>query len=217
VRLPPLYAIVDVEVAERFGMSPLAAVRACLAGGARCLQVRAKRLASGEFLTLTREVMAAAAWSEALVIVNDRVDIAKIGGAHGVHLGQEDLAPSAARQMLGGGAIIGISTHTRGQFRAASAEPVDYVAVGPVFGTRTKHTGYSAVGLELVREATRLALPIVAIGGITLTNGRSVLDAGAASVAIISDLFTGGGPEDRVRELVAALGQGPKQPEHRDL
>ncbi len=205
VRFPPLYAIVDVEVAARFGVSPLAAARAFLAGGARCLQLRAKTLAGGAFLVLAREAVAVAASYQALLIVNDRADVAAMADAHGVHLGQDDLPPAAARRMLGDRAIIGLSTHTGEQLRAAALQPLTYVAVGPVFGSTTKETGYAAVGLGLVGEASRLGLPVVAIGGITRANARSVLHAGAASVAIISDLFTGDS-ETRTRELVTILG-----------
>jgi thiamine-phosphate pyrophosphorylase len=132
-----------------------------------------------------------AAPHKASVIVNDRADLAVLAGAAGVHVGQDDLAPADARQLLGADAIVGVSTHTVEQIEAALREPVSYIAVGPIFATRTKDTGYSAVGLEFVSVAERLAAPtpIVAIGGITLDNARSVIDAGAASVAVIGDLL----------------------------
>jgi thiamine-phosphate pyrophosphorylase len=125
-----------------------------------------------------------------------------------VHVGQEDLAPGAVRRLLGDGAIVGFSTHTVAQIEAAVREPISYLAVGPVFGTRTKDTGYEAVGLTLVREATRRAgtLPVVAIGGITLENASSVVDAGAAAIAVIGDLLTGADPERRARAFVQRLG-----------
>lgn len=113
--------------------------------------------------------------------------------------------------MLGPNAIIGYSTHTVAQIDAALLEPVTYIAVGPVFGTRTKDTGYHAVGLALVGEASRRAgaVPVVAIGGITLETARQVIAAGAASVAIISDLLTGGDPAARVRAYLEGLGASP--------
>jgi thiamine-phosphate pyrophosphorylase len=124
-----------------------------------------------------------------------------------VHVGQEDLAPAAVRVIVGDTAIVGLSTHTTEQMDRAIREPVNYVAVGPVFGTATKATGYEPVGLEWVREAARRAtvrgVPLVAIGGITLENAASVLDAGAASVAVISDLLSTGDPEARVRAYLA--------------
>jgi thiamine-phosphate pyrophosphorylase len=134
-----------------------------------------------------------------MVIVNDRVDLTRMAGAAGVHLGQEDLPPDAARRLLGPGAVIGYSTHTIDQIEQA-AEAVSYVAVGPVFGTRTKDTGYDAVGVALVREAVRRAggRPVVAIGGITLDTAAAVWAAGATSVAVISDLLAGANPSARV-------------------
>lgn len=180
---------------------------AFLAGGARVLQVRAKELASGPLLDLCEGLVALAGGYSASVIVNDRVDVARLSRAHGVHLGQEDLPPLAAREQLGPDAIIGFSTHTLAQLEDASREPITYVAVGPVFGTSTKDTGYSAVGLDLVSAASRMAgsMPVVAIGGVTLENAASALAAGASSVAVISDLLAGGDPEARVKAYLRAL------------
>ena len=199
--LPRLQAIVDVEVAQKAGWAPADLAAAFLEGGARFLQVRAKQLPSGPFLDLCDAIVRRAAGYDAAVIVNDRVDLARLSGAGGVHLGQEDLRPSAARVQLGPEAIVGYSTHTHTQIDDALREPVTYVAVGPIFGSRTKETGYDAVGLELVAAAANRARdrPVVAIGGITLDTAPSVLAAGAACVAVISDLLTGGDPESRVR------------------
>jgi thiamine-phosphate pyrophosphorylase len=138
--------------------------------------------------------------------VNDRADIARLSGAAGVHIGQDDLAPAQARAVLGPKAIVGLSTHTAEQVDRALREPIDYLAVGPIFGTGTKTTGYEPVGVEAVREAAVKAaarhVPVVAIGGITLERSRSVLEAGAGSVAVISDLLSGGDPAARVREFL---------------
>ena len=145
------------------------------------------------------------------MIANDRADIARLGGADGVHVGQDDLDPASIRRIVGGNAIVGLSTHTMEQVRAASRLPVDYIAVGPVFDTASKETGYHAVGLPLVREARAfldnagLQLPLVAIGGITLDTAAAVIAAGAASVAVISDLLSTGDPAARVREYLAVL------------
>ena len=130
-----------------------------------------------------------------------------MSAAAGVHVGQDDLPPSAARHMLGQGAVVGLSTHNVAQVERALREPINYVAVGPVFGTRSKETGYAAVGVELVGSAARLAgdLPVVAIGGITLENARSVIEAGAASVAVISDLLVGNDPRSRTQAFVQGL------------
>ena len=207
MNLPRLQAIVDVDTAARAAWTPLDLARACRDGGARFLQLRAKRLASGHFLDLCDGVVAMADPYGASVIVNDRVDVARLAGAAGAHVGQEDLAPGAARAQLGAEAIVGYSTHTLAQVRSALEEPVSYIAVGPVFGTVTKATGYDAVGLALVREARRLAgeRPLVAIGGITLETSPDVIRAGASSVAVISDLLAAGDPARRVRQYVDAL------------
>jgi thiamine-phosphate pyrophosphorylase len=202
-----LHAIVDVDASTRAGLRALDVAHAYLAGGTRFLQIRAKALGSRAFLDLADACVSAAQPFNATVIINDRVDIARLAGAAGVHVGQEDLSPAAARRLLGDAAIIGLSTHTIPQIEAALAEPIDYLAVGPVFGTATKDTGYDAVGLTLVREAVRRAgsLPVVAIGGITLENASSVIDAGAASVAVIGDLLTGVDPEGRARAFLQRL------------
>lgn len=145
----------------------------------------------------------------ALVLVNDRADIARLAGADGVHIGQDDLDPRAVRALMGDEAIVGLSTHTRDQLTQAVREPVDYVAIGPIFGTTTKATGYDAVGLDAVRDAARLArersLPVVAIGGITAGTAASVIAAGASSVAVIGDLLLDGDPAQRVRAFLAQV------------
>jgi thiamine-phosphate pyrophosphorylase len=206
--LPRLYAIVDVEAAGRAGWRADDLARAYLDGGARFLQIRAKQLPSGAFLDLCDRVVRGAEPCDALVIVNDRADLALASGAAGVHIGQTDLAPSSARALVGANAIVGLSTHTNDQIARATAESVTYVAVGPVFGTRTKETGYEAVGLDLVRAARRLVpsgMAVVAIGGITLDRAAEVLDAGASAVAVIGDLMAGGNPAERVSAYLRVL------------
>jgi thiamine-phosphate pyrophosphorylase len=207
--LPRLHAILDVDVAHRSGWIPEDLARAFLDGGARLIQIRAKQLASGPFLDLCDAVVRMAGAAGATVIVNDRVDLARLSGAGGVHVGQEDLSPEAAAGQLGAGAIVGYSTHTLDQVAAARALPVSYIAVGPVFGTATKATGYDAVGLELVHAASTLAggTPVVGIGGITLENAASVIEAGAASVAVISDLLATNDPAGRTRAYLQSLGE----------
>ena len=141
----------------------------------------------------------------AITIINDRADVARLAGASGVHLGQDDLSAPGARRLLTEGAIIGRSTHSADQIDAARREPIDYIAIGPVFATSTKATGYTAVGLAMVARAARTGRPVVAIGGITLANARSVIAAGASSVALIGDLLSTGDPAARTRELMAAV------------
>ena len=203
---PPVNAILDADTAARHGWDLMRLGEAFLAGGATFIQIRAKQMASGPFLRLAERLVAAAHSHDARIIVNDRVDVAKLSGAAGVHLGQEDVPVAVAREMLGPKAIVGYSTHLREQVDAALQLPVTYIAVGPVFGTRSKETGYDAVGLELVRDAARKAgaLPVVAIGGITLETAAAVLDAGATSVAVISDLLSGD-PRSRVAAYAQAL------------
>ncbi len=196
---------------RRSGWTLSALADAYLAGGARFIQIRSKQAASGAFLEMCEDLVARARKGGAIVIVNDRADIAKLSAADGVHLGQDDLDPASARRILGGASIVGVSTHTADQVRAAAAMGVDYIAVGPIFGTSTKDTGYRDVGTAFVSDAAGIlrlaecATPIVAIGGITLDRAPDVIRAGAASVAVISDLLSTGHPEARVREYLRAL------------
>jgi thiamine-phosphate pyrophosphorylase len=173
------------------------------------IQLRAKHLASGPFLDLCDRAVETAAPYGAFVIVNDRVDLARMSGAAGAHVGQDDLAPAPARALLGEAAILGLSTHTVQHIDQALAEPISYLAVGPVFGTRTKETGYDAVGLDIVKKAAQLAglIPVVAIGGITLDNAASAIAAGATSVAVITDLLATGDPKGRIADYLERLGQ----------
>jgi thiamine-phosphate pyrophosphorylase len=205
---PKLYAIIDAEVCARHDRAPLDVARAFLAGGARLLQLRCKSMPSGEFLDLAIAVVEAAHTAGATTIINDRADIAALSGAPGLHVGQEDLTPADARRVIGDTALLGLSTHTKEQWDSAVREPISYMAIGPVFGSGTKATGYAAIGLETVRQAAAAAvergLPTVAIGGITIDHARSVIDAGAASVAVISDLLNGD-PEARVRAFLRIL------------
>jgi thiamine-phosphate pyrophosphorylase len=206
-----LYVICDAEACARAGWTLTDFAAACLDGGARFLQVRAKQAPAGWLLETTESIVTRAASHGALVILNDRADLARLAGAGGVHVGQEDLDPRSVRAIVGGDAIVGLSTHTAEQCSAAVVEPVSYVAVGPVFGTATKATGYDAVGLAAVERAgaTTAAhgLPLVAIGGITLDRARSVIESGAQSVSVITDLLSTGDPAGRVRQYLRVLGE----------
>jgi thiamine-phosphate pyrophosphorylase len=205
--LPRLYAIVDVEVSARAGWQAVDLARAYLSGGVRLLQIRAKTLESGALLDLADAVVALADAAGARVIVNDRADIAALAGAAGVHVGQDDLSPVDVRRVVPAGHLVGLSTHTEAQVEMALTAPIDYLAIGPIFATGTKNTGYEAVGLSAVGDARRRAgggRPVVAIGGITLAEAPRVIEAGAASVAVITDLVTAD-PESRVRRFLTAL------------
>lgn len=206
--LPRLYAIVDVDVCARSEQAPFAVVQAFLSAGVRLIQLRAKTWDSGVFLELAQASVAEATAVGAIVVVNDRADIVALSAAPGLHVGQEDLTPADARKIVGADSWVGLSTHTEGQWTAALDSPIDYVAIGPVFGTETKATGYRAVGLDTVGRVAAAAgqrgMPVVAIGGITLENAASVISAGASSVAVISDLLTGS-TEARARAFLRAL------------
>jgi thiamine-phosphate pyrophosphorylase len=197
------YPIIDTAACAARGLDPREVAAACVRGGARLLQLRVKAGSSGAFLSLAREVVADAAAAGATVIVNDRADIARMAGAGGVHVGQEDMPPASVRLVLGGG-VIGISTHTEAQVDAALAGESDYIAVGPVFETGTKLTGYDARGLGLVRYAAGRGKPVVAIGGIDLARAPEVIGAGAAAVAVIGDVLSGD-PEARTRAYYGAI------------
>ena len=206
--IPPLYAIVDARTAAAHAWRVPDLAAAYLAGGARWLQVRGAGVTTGTLQGWCDEIVRLAARAGAAVVVNDRVDVARMAGADGVHLGQHDLPVAAARQQLGPDAIVGLSTHTAAERDGAWAQPLTYVAVGPVFATSSKETGHAPVGLDVVRAAAgrRPPRPVVAIGGITLERAPAVLAAGAAAVAVIGDLLAGGDPAARVRAYVDALG-----------
>jgi thiamine-phosphate pyrophosphorylase len=187
LKLPPLYAILDPEQIN--SRPPDMVVRQLLEGGARMIQLRAKATVSRDFLELAQMARELTKPFDCKMIVNDRVDIALASAADGVHLGQEDLPLQIGRK-LSGDKIIGISTHTTDQAREAEENGADYIGFGPVFGTSTKNTGYGARGLEmLARIRAAVALPIVAIGGITEATVEDVWRAGADSAAIISDIL----------------------------
>jgi len=196
-----------VDAAARAGWAPRDLLRAYLDGGATFIQIRAKHLEAGPLLALCDDAVRLAPPYAGQIVVNDRTDVARMTGAAGVHVGQEDLPPRQAREILGAAAVVGYSTHSIEQAEAALAEPVSYIAVGPIFGTRTKDTGYDAVGLDLVRAVVSRAgaVPVVAIGGITQDTVASVLDAGARSVAVIGDLLAGGDPSARVAAYLQVL------------
>ena len=171
--------------------------------------MRAKAAAGNSLLDLASAVVERARSAGAAVIVNDRADIARLSHAAGVHVGQNDLSASDVRRLMGDEATVGLSTHTSEQIDDAVEQPISYIAVGPVFATSTKATGYDAVGLGGVRLAAERArpagLPVVAIGGITLDRAAEVINAGAGSVAVITDLLSDGDPEKRVRAYLERL------------
>jgi thiamine-phosphate pyrophosphorylase len=200
IRLPRLYAVADAT----FG-NPVEVASALFAGGARLVQIRHKSVSDRALLEEVETVLKLAP-DGAHVIVNDRCDIARLSRAAGVHLGQTDLSPSVARRILTPDQLVGRSTHTVNEAAAADSEPVDYIAVGPVFATSTKTNAAPVLGLERLREiCSMVRKPVVAIGGITLESALDVLRCGAASVAVIGDLLKRGNIEDRARAWVRHL------------
>jgi thiamine-phosphate pyrophosphorylase len=185
MKLPPFYPIVDnVPAAE-----------ALLEAGAQILQFRHKGFFSRQVFEDASRIAELCRQADALVVVNDRVDIAMLLNA-AVHLGQEDLAPADARRILPAASIIGFSTHNERQLRAGDLEPVDYLAIGPIFATGSKQNPDPVVGLDRLRTLRQLTQkPLVAIGGITRELAPQVFEAGADSVAIIGDLL----PDVRAR------------------
>lgn len=199
--LPRLYAIVDTAQAP----DPVAFAEQLFAGGVRLLQLRDKREQPRRTLSIAREIRRIAP-KDARLIMNDRADLCLAARFHGVHVGQDDLSVDGARRVCPQPLLIGVSTHNLEQVRAAAASDADYIAVGPVFATASKEIPDPIVGLELVSEGRKLTKkPLVAIGGITIENCRSAIDAGADSVAVISALTRE--PVRSTQEFMRILGR----------
>src|SRR5262247_4280475 len=187
MRLPKLYAITDRQWSN---CTHEEIVRMFLDGGANLIQLRDKEGSGRELLDQAIACLKLTRDAGATLIINDRVDVALTAGADGVHLGQDDLSVDEAREILGEDKIIGVSTHSIAQFRAALETSANYIAVGPIYPTLTKENPAPVVGLELVREARKLTdRPLVAIGGINLGRAPEVIAAGADCVAVISALY----------------------------
>ena len=201
-KLPPVYPITDKRLARK--SSHLEIIKELVRGGARLVQVRDKETPARELLLDLRRCVEFADKHGVLIVVNDRCDLALSSGADGVHLGQEDLPPAAARTILGSKKIIGYSTHNLAQVKGSSSMPVSYIGVGPIFGTSTKPSANPTLGvLELDRACRQSSKPVVAIGGIHLSQIPAVLAAGAASAAVISDLMQAQHLARRMEALLA--------------
>ncbi len=196
------YAMVD----PAGGHEPVALAAVLLGAGARILQLRLKDASSREFLAAAREIVRMCRARGALAIINDRADIARLAEADGVHVGQEDLPARMAREVVGLGRIVGVSTHSVEQALTAQADGADYIGFGAIYSGGLKNVA-NAQGLERLR-AVRAAvkIPIVAIGGITEAAMPAVLAAGADAAAIITDVVRAADPAAKVRALLA-LGQ----------
>jgi thiamine-phosphate pyrophosphorylase len=201
--LPPLYMILDaallpspeIEVAKEMNEV-----------GVRLFQYRNKRGSTREIFQASSGLAAELAERGALFFVNDRPDVAFLSGASGVHVGQNDLPVAESRAVMGKGKLLGISAHNLEQFRAAAETDADYIALGPVFATDSKANPDPVVGTAMIRQARRLTKkPIVAIGGITFERAKEVMEAGADSLAIISDVLRAKDPAKRARQFLDLL------------
>ena len=196
---PKLYAIVDRGTLVARGVGVVEFARELRDAGVRVVQYRDKVGSPQEVLRAAAEIGAVFAGVNAMLVMNDRADLAVLAG-WGVHVGQGDLSVADAKSLMSRG-IIGVSTHSDEQVVEAEASGGDYVAVGPVFRTSTKVDAEAVIGLEGVRRARALtSKPLVAIGGITRENARSVIDAGADSMAVIGGLLVDGEQPARVAE-----------------
>jgi thiamine-phosphate pyrophosphorylase len=202
--LPRLYVILDAALLT---VPETDCAEKLIAAGVRLLQYRNKPASPRSLFESSKRLSSLLIPRGVTFVVNDRADIARAAEASGVHVGQEDLGAGAARSVIGTGKLLGVSTHTLEQFRQAVATSADYVAVGPVFSTSTKANPDPVVGSEFIHRVRQLTdKPIVAIGGITLERAVAVIQAGADSVAVISDILLAPDPGRRARQYIELLG-----------
>jgi thiamine-phosphate pyrophosphorylase len=193
---PALLAVPEAECAQKLADA-----------GVRMLQYRHKSASARELLESSTRLSGFLVPRGVTFIVNDRPDVAFLAGANGVHVGQEDLEVEQARSVVGPGKLVGVSTHNLKQFQRATATSADYIAVGPIFSTFTKEKPDPVVGTEFIRQVRALTnKPIVAIGGITLARASEVIQAGADSIAVISDILRAADPGAHARQYVELLG-----------
>ena len=208
LELPKIYPITDIGFS---GLTHAEQVERLAAGGANFIQMREKSLPPAEFFAEAMRAVKLARQLSIRIIINDRADVALATKADGVHLGQDDLPPEAARRILGNNAIIGYSTHNPDQAERALSLPIDYLAIGPIFATTSKTDTDPVVGLDGLRSIARTSnrLPIVAIGGITFENVHAVIEAGATSVAVISAVLAEKDSiTQRTRRLIEHIARG---------
>lgn len=188
-QLPKIYPITDFRLS---GLSHAEQVEKLISGGAKFIQLREKNLSPRDFFEQAKSVLEIARKTDVKIIINDRVDIALALKADGVHLGQDDFPIEEAREILGKTAIIGFSTHNILQAINAIKLPLDYIAIGPVFSTKTKENRDEIVGLNGLNQIRKAIgdFPLVAIGGINIGNIQSVFENGADSCAIVSDIIS---------------------------
>jgi len=201
-----LYVVLDRELSR--GRDLVTVAQAALAGGAGCIQVRGKDCSGRELYELTATLRPLTAAARALLIVNDRVDIALAAGADGVHLGQSDLHATAARRLLGAGKVLGLSVGSVAE-ALAGVRVVDYLSVSPVFATPTKPEAGAGLGLDLVGAIAAAAapLPVIGIGGLSAANAAACLAAGAVGIAVVSAVVSAPDVEAAARQLRQVLRQ----------
>jgi thiamine-phosphate pyrophosphorylase len=201
--LPRLYVILDAGLLT----TPEAdCAQKLVDAGVRLLQYRNKNASSRDLFESSRQLSILLIPQGVTFLVNDRADVAARAGASGVHLGQEDLGVEEARVVMGPDKLAGVSTHNLGQFQQAAATSADYLAVGPIFSTSSKANPDPVIGTDFIRRVRALtSKPIVAIGGITLDRAAEVIDAGADSVAVISDILRAPDPGQRARQYMELL------------
>jgi thiamine-phosphate pyrophosphorylase len=201
--LPRLYVILDAALLT---LSEIETAKNLADAGVRLFQYRNKGASARELLAKSRGLAELLDGRGATFFVNDRPDVAALSGASGVHVGQTDLEVEKARAVVGPERLLGVSTHNWEQFKTAAASSADYVAVGPIFSTDTKENPDPVVGTEFIRQVRPLTKkPIVAIGGITLERAAEVIEAGADSVAVISDILRAADPAARARQYIDLL------------
>ena len=201
--LPRLYVILDAALLT---VPETECAHKLIDAGVRLLQYRNKGASARELFESSKRLSSLLISKGIVFVLNDRADVASSAEASGVHVGQEDLGAGAARSVIGAGKLLGVSTHTLEQFNQAVATSADYVAVGPVFSTSTKANPDPAVGIEFIRRIRPLTdKPIVAVGGITLERALEVIQAGADSVAVISDILLAPDPGQRARQYIELL------------
>ncbi len=202
--LPRLYVILDAALLT---VSETECAQKLVTAGVRLLQYRNKRASARELFDSAKRLSSLLIPQGVTFVVNDRADVASAAEASGIHVGQEDLEAESARAVVGSNKLLGVSTHNMEQFQRAAASSADYIAVGPIFATGTKSNPDPVVGTEFIRRVRLLTdKPIVAIGGITLERAPEIIEAGADSVAVVSDILSAPEPGMRAREYIDLLG-----------
>lgn len=205
-----LYAIIDSAYVRPEKVKETAS--ALLSAGVKIIQLRAKDWEASEILKAAKLIKEAALQSGAIFILNDRIDLALLSKADGVHLGQDDIPIKDARRLLGEGSIIGISTHNPEEAVLAESNGADYISFGPIFKTTTKKDAQSPKGLEALSQIRACSRsPIVAIGGIKEDKAAGVMEAGADSVAIISDILLAGDISKKTASVIGLLKNSSKE------